>query len=158
MNNAPYSCTEHPPIRPPETPSVQPLSRRHLRLNFLRLRLWATPSETHHTPHHVKQRIPLPRNADPKIHLANLRQRVVPNAHLLNIRRVMSRQLLVQIRAPPLHSQQQQTEEVEEGERRVHAHVGGGAADFLQREGLVRGAEPGGEDQEGFVRGAEIRC
>ena len=68
----------------------------------------------------------------------------------------MLRELLEQIRGPARDREEQEAEEVEEGQGGVDAHVGAGAADFLDAEGFVLGAEAGGEDQEGFVGGAEV--
>ena len=143
--------------------SIQPFRRRRTRLRLLHLRrprprtrrLRSGP-KPHHTPHHVKQRVPLPRNADPKIHLPHLRQRIVPDPDFLDVRRIMLCQLLEQITRSPRYRQQQKPEEVEQGQRGIDAHVGAGAGDFLDTEGFVVGAEAGGEEQEGFVCGAQV--
>ena len=96
-------------------PSVQPLSRWHLRLglHLLRSRLGAPASKAHHTAHHIEQRVALSRDLDTKVHLADRRQRIVPASDLLDIGCVMPGQLLVQIWTTSLHSQQEQAEEVE---------------------------------------------
>lgn len=72
------------------------------------------------------------------------------------MRCVMLGQLLIQIAAPPLHGQQQETQEIEQGKNGVDAHVGGFAADFLDADGFVAAIEAGGEDKMGLVGGAEI--
>ena len=65
-------------------------------------------------------------------------------------------QLLKQIAAAPWNGQQQETQEIEEGKDWVDAHVGGFTADFLDADGFIGAVETGGEDEVGFVRGAEV--
>lgn len=68
----------------------------------------------------------------------------------------MLSQLFEQICTPTLHRQEQEAEEVEERERGVDTHVGGGAADFLHAERFVRAGETGGEDEVSLVGGAQV--
>jgi hypothetical protein len=77
-----------------------------------------------HIAHHIEHRIALARDLDAEVHLANLRQSILP-LRFLQITRVVRFELLEHIRATPLHSQQQQTKEVEQRQRRVNADVGG---------------------------------
>lgn len=65
-------------------------------------------------------------------------------------------QLLIQIATPPLHGQQQETQEIEQGKNGVDAHVGGFAADFLDADGFVAVVEAGGEDEMGLVGRTEV--
>lgn len=72
-------------------------------------------AETHHAAHHVEERVALAGDADAKVHLADLRQSVIPGGDFFQIRRIMLRELLVQIAASSLNRQQEESEEVEEG-------------------------------------------
>ncbi len=72
-------------------------------------------AEAHHAAHHVEERVPLAGDADPEVHLADLCQSVTPGSHLLQIRRIVLRELLIQIAASSLDRQQEESEEVEEG-------------------------------------------
>lgn len=72
-------------------------------------------AETHHAAHHVEERVALARDADPEVHLADLRQSVAPGGHLLQVRRVVLRELLIEVAASALDRQQEKSEEVEEG-------------------------------------------
>lgn len=69
----------------------------------------------------------------------------------------MFRQQFEQVTTTLLHGQQQQTQKIQEGEGRIDAHVGGGAADFLHRERGVGRGQAGGEDQVGLVGGSQVR-
>lgn len=113
-------------------------------------------AETHHAAHHVEEWVALAGDADAKVHLADLRQSVTPGGDFFQIRRIMLRELLVQIAASSLNRQQEESEEVEEGQGGVDAHVRGAAADFLDHKVLFAGGEARGEDQIGFVCGAKV--
>ena len=92
-----------------------------LRSARLRLRLWRSGSwtsrlrrspEAHHTAHHVEQGVSLPWYTHTEIHFSDLRQRVAPSCYFLKVRSVVLRELFVQIAAPTLYRQQQQSKKV----------------------------------------------
>lgn len=109
-----------------------------------------------HAPHHVEERVPLPGYLDSEIRLPDLRQRVVPDPDLLDVHDIVLTQFLVHPRDAALHGEEEQADEVQQGQRRVNAHVGPCGTDGLREEAWIRAPEGGGEDQEGLVRGLEV--
>ena len=76
----------------------------------------ALPTTEEHAAHHVEQRVAaLPRDLDAEPDLADLRQCVAPQAlDVLQVRRVVFRQLLEERRVTLLGREHEQCEEVEE--------------------------------------------
>lgn len=111
MAAAPGS-TDHIPTYVP-MPSVQSLRGwwHLLRLGALPPRI---PSKPHHAPHHVEQRVALPRDLDAKIQLSDGGKGLVPAAHLFQVWRIVLGQLLEEVGTTPLDGQQEQAEEIEQ--------------------------------------------
>ena len=139
--------SNHPGI---PSSSIQPRNRRLLPLR----RAPSQPPTPKHTPQHIHHRIPLPRHLNPKVHLPNRIQRLPP-IHILQIRRIMALQLAEQTRVAALHRQEQQSQKIQQGERRVYPQVGRRGGDFLHGEGGLRG-EPRGEEEEEFIGGPQV--
>lgn len=72
------------------------------------------------------------------------------------MRRIVLRQLPIQIGTASLDGQEKKAEEVQERQRGINAHIGAGAADFLHAKRFIGGAEAGCEDKESLVGGAEV--
>lgn len=77
-----------------------------------------------HIAHHIHERITLARDLDVEILLANLSQKLIPNANVPDLRRIVRGQLFEQISASALHGQKQQADEIEQRQCGVHAGVG----------------------------------
>lgn len=53
-------------------------------------------------------------NLDPKINLANMRQRTIPVSSVLNVLRIVPEQLLVKVRVPTLNREEKKIDEIQE--------------------------------------------
>lgn len=115
-----------------------------------------TAATKEHAAHHIQQWVPLPRDLDGEVLFANLGQSVLPKSHISDLSRIVCSELSEEIGTTTLNRQEQQIEEVEQGKRRTHPDVGAGAAHILHAEGRVCGRQPGGEDEQGFVRAAKV--
>lgn len=74
------------------------------------------------------------RNLNTKVHLSNLRQRLIPSAHLLQMRCVVALQLSEQIGTASLHGQEEEVQEIEEWETGIYTEIRGLAGNFLHSE------------------------
>lgn len=104
-----------------------------------------------HTAHHIQQWVALSRNVDPEILLTNLRQGVVPDANVFNLRSIVRGQLTEQIRGPALDGEEQHADEVQQRQRREDAHIRAGAADILTTEGRIGCDKSRREHRKGFI-------
>lgn len=66
-----------------------------------------------HIPHHVEERIALSGDLDSKVRLADLGQRVVPDANLLDVDRIVLAEFLEQSGPASLNGEKEQADEVE---------------------------------------------
>lgn len=96
----------------------------------LSLALRSLTSEQH-AAHHIQQRISLSGDLDCKVLLADLRQGIIPNAYLANLRGIVGREMLEKIRAAALNRKKQHVDKVQEGQRGEDSNVRAGTADVL---------------------------
>jgi hypothetical protein len=126
-----------------------------LRSGLLPARVTLATSEQH-TAHHIHQGVPLSWDLDSEVLLANLRQSIIPDTKFPNLCRVVCSKLTEEIGASALDSQQQQTDEIYQRKRREYTGIRAGTADFLHAKLGVGGRELRDENEQGFVRAAEI--
>lgn len=87
-----------------------------------------------HASHHIQQRVALPWDLDCEILLAYLRQGVIPDSDVSDMRCIMRRQLLIQIRTTALNRKEQHADEIQQWQRGEDAYVRASAADILHAE------------------------